>query len=131
MKERMEWGLLGGRIILGLIMLAHGLQKLGAMEHTIAMFDKIGQPAVLAYTAAIVEAIGGAFLIAGLFVIPSAILLGLTMLGAIVLAKLQMGLIGGYEFPLSLLGLSLILAFTGSRKLAISEVINSKRKVTQ
>lgn len=130
MKERMEWGLLCGRMILGIIMLAHGIQKLGAMENTIAMFDKIGQPAALAYTAAIIEAIGGAFLITGIFVIPSAIFLGLTMIGAIVLAKLQMGLIGGYEFPLSLLGISVILAFTGSRKFAISEVITKKSKVT-
>lgn len=131
MKERMEWGLLCGRMILGIIMLAHGIQKLGAMENTIAMFDKIGQPAALAYAAAIIEAIGGAFLITGIFVIPSAILLGLTMIGAIVLAKLQMGLIGGYEFPLSLLGISVILAFTGSRKFAISEVITKKSRVTQ
>ena len=130
MKERMEWGLLCGRMILGIIMLAHGIQKLGAMENTIAMFDKIGQPAALAYTAAIIEAIGGAFLITGIFVIPSAIFLGLTMIGAIVLVKLQMGLIGGYEFPLSLLGISVILAFTGSRKFAISEVITKKSKVT-
>ncbi|MYL66035.1 DoxX family membrane protein [Bacillus hwajinpoensis] len=131
MKERMEWGLLCGRVILGIIMLAHGIQKLGAMENTIAMFDKIGQPAALAYAAAIIEAIGGAFLITGIFVIPSAILLGLTMIGAIVLAKLQMGLIGGYEFPLSLLGISVILAFTGSRKFTISEVITKKSRVTQ
>lgn len=131
MKERMEWGLLCGRMILGIIMLAHGIQKLGAMENTIAMFDKIGQPAALAYAAAIIEAIGGAFLITGIFVIPSAILLGLTMIGAIVLVKLQMGLIGGYEFPLSLLGISVILAFTGSRKFAISEVITKKSRVTQ
>jgi len=130
-KERMEWGLLCGRMILGIIMLAHGIQKLGAMENTIAMFDKIGQPAALAYAAAIIEAIGGAFLITGIFVIPSAILLGLTMIGAIVLVKLQMGLIGGYEFPLSLLGISVILAFTGSRKFAISEVITKKSRVTQ
>nr|WP_255462072.1 DoxX family protein [Pseudalkalibacillus hwajinpoensis] len=127
----MEWGLLCGRVILGIIMLAHGIQKLGAMENTIAMFDKIGQPAALAYAAAIIEAIGGAFLITGIFVIPSAILLGLTMIGAIVLAKLQMGLIGGYEFPLSLLGISVILAFTGSRKFTISEVITKKSRVTQ
>ncbi|WP_165999210.1 DoxX family protein [Bacillus sp. Cs-700] len=131
MKEHMEWGLLCGRVILGIIMLAHGIQKLGAMENTIAMFDKIGQPAALAYAAAIIEAIGGAFLITGIFVIPSAILLGLTMIGAIVLAKLQMGLIGGYEFPLSLLGISVILAFTGSRKFAISEVITKKSRVAQ
>ncbi|MGA9290450.1 MAG: DoxX family protein [Anaerobacillus sp.] len=121
MQARVEWGVLGGRLILGIIMLAHGIQKLGGMENTIAMFEKIGQPAWLAYTTAIIEAVGGAFLIAGILVIPSAILLGLTMIGAIVLAKLQAGLIDGYEFPLSLLGLALILAVTGSKKLSLSE----------
>ncbi|MGB7999059.1 MAG: DoxX family protein [Anaerobacillus sp.] len=123
MRARVEWGVLGGRLILGIIMLAHGIQKLGGMENTIAMFEKIGQPAWLAYTTAIIEAVGGAFLIAGIFVIPSAILLGLTMIGAIVLAKLQTGLINGYEFPLSLLGLSMILAVTGSKKLSLSEIM--------
>ncbi|MBN8210868.1 DoxX family protein [Bacillus sp. NTK071] len=128
MESKIEWGLLGGRITLGIIMLAHGIQKLGGMENTIAMFEKIGQPAWLAYATAIIEALGGAFLILGIFVVPSAILLGLTMMGAIVLVKFRMGLIGGYEFPLSLLGLSFILAFTGSRKLAISGVLLNKNK---
>lgn len=121
--SKIEWGLLGGRMTLGIIMLAHGIQKLGGMESTVGMFEKIGQPAWLAYATAIIEAVGGAFLILGIFVVPSAILLGLTMIGAIVLVKFQMGLIGGYEFPLSLLSLSFILAFTGSKKFAISEVL--------
>lgn len=89
--------------------------------------EKIGQPAWLAYFTAIVEAAGGAALILGVFVVPSAIILGLTMLGAIVLAKLQMGLIGGFEFPLSLLGLSIILAVTGSRKFSIAEIITNEK----
>lgn len=113
---------------LGIIMLAHGIQKLSGIEGTVTMFEKIGQPAWLAYATAIIEAAGGAFLILGIFVVPSAILLGLTMIGAIVLVKFQMGLIGGYEFPLSLLGLSFILAFTGSKKFAISEVLLNKNK---
>ena len=124
----MEWGLLGGRIVLSVIMLAHGIQKFGAIGDTIAMFDKIGQPAWIAYATALIEGVGGLFLLLGIFVVPSAILLGLTMVGAIVMVKLPMGLIGGFEFPLSLLGLSFILAMTGSRKFAISELI-SKNKV--
>ncbi|WP_347861489.1 DoxX family protein [Salimicrobium sp. PL1-032A] len=123
MNRRTEWALLAGRIVVGVIMLAHGIQKAGAMENTIAMFDKIGQPAWLAYMTVVIEGVGGLFLIVGIFIVPSAILLGLTMAAAIVMAKLPMGLIGGFEFPLSLLALSLILAVTGSRKLALSEVI--------
>lgn len=128
MDKKMEWGLLGGRIVLSVIMLAHGIQKFGAIGDTIAMFDKIGQPAWIAYATALIEGVGGLFLLLGIFVVPSAILLGLTMVGAIVMVKLPMGLIGGFEFPLSLLGLSFILAMTGSRKFAISELI-SKNKV--
>ncbi|MCA0989519.1 DoxX family protein [Guptibacillus algicola] len=127
MSGRVEWGLLAGRLILGIIMLAHGIQKLAGIENTIAIFEKIGQPAWLAYVTAIVEAIGGASLILGIFVVPSAIILGMTMVGAIVLAKLPMGLIGGFEFPLSLLGLSIILAVTGSRKYSLSSVVTSQR----
>ncbi|SDJ53428.1 DoxX family protein [Salimicrobium halophilum] len=127
MNKKVEWGLLVGRVVLGVIMLAHGIQKAGAMDNTIAMFDKIGQPAWLAYITVLIEGVGGLFLILGMFVVPSAILLGLTMAGAIVMAKLPMGLIGGFEFPLSLLALSLILAATGSRKLALSEVITKSR----
>ncbi|SDY08813.1 DoxX family protein [Salimicrobium album] len=128
MNKRMEWGLLAGRIVLGVIMLAHGLQKAGAIDNTIATFDQIGQPALLAYITVLIEIDGGLALILGIFVVPSAILLGLTMIGAIVLAKLPAGLIGGFEFPLSLLALSIVLAATGSRKLAISEVITKYRK---
>ncbi|GEN52617.1 DoxX family protein [Halobacillus faecis] len=128
MDKKMEWGLLGGRIVLGVIMLAHGIQKFGAIGDTIAMFESIGQPAWLAYTTALIEGVGGLFLLLGIFVVPSAVLLGLTMVGAIVMVKLQMGLIGGFEFPLSLLGLSIILAMTGSRKYAISELISKKMK---
>ncbi|WP_226584664.1 DoxX family protein [Halobacillus litoralis] len=127
MQKRIEWGLLGGRLILGIIMLAHGVQKLGNMEAAIQTFNKIGQPASLAYVAAVTEAIGGGFLILGILVVPSAVILGLTMIGAIILAKLPSGLIGGFELPLSLLGLSLILAVTDSRKLSLSQLIHSKK----
>ncbi|WP_345239326.1 DoxX family protein [Pontibacillus salipaludis] len=126
MDKKIGWVLFVGRVILGVIMMAHGFQKLGHMENTVQMFSKLGQPEWLAYVTAVIEAVGGLSLLVGLFVVPSAILLGLTMVGAIVLVKLPAGLIGGFEFPLALLGLSIILAVTGSDKLSVSHLINNK-----
>ncbi|MBA2176625.1 DoxX family protein [Halobacillus locisalis] len=125
MSQRVEWALLIARIILGVIMIAHGFQKIVGMEQTIQTFDQIGLPPIMAYATAWIEAIAGLTVLVGLYVVPSSILLGLTMIGAIVLVKLPMGLIGGYEFPLALLGFSIILALTGSRKWSLGNMIGS------
>ncbi len=124
MNKRLEVGLLIGRIILGVIMLAHGVQKLMMMDNTVQMFDAIGLPNFMAYLTALIEAGAGITLILGLFVVPSAALLGLTMVAAIVLVKFKAGLVEGYDFPLSLLGLAAILTFTNSRLLAVSSLFN-------
>ena len=127
MKNRVEWSLLIGRVILGIIMVAHGMQKIMGMEKTIGMFDQIGLPPVMAYITAIIEAVGGLTLMIGFYVIPSAIAIAVTMFGAIVLVKFKMGLIGGYEYPLTLLGLSVMLAIAGSDKWSLMNVINKQR----
>ncbi|WP_226676068.1 DoxX family protein [Rossellomorea aquimaris] len=131
MNKRVEWSLLIGRVILGMIMVAHGMQKIMDMEQTIGMFDQIGLPPIMAYTTAIIEAVGGLMVIIGFYVIPSAAALAVTMLGAIVLVKFKMGLIGGYEFPLVLLALSVMLSITGSDKWSVMSALNKQRqKVT-
>ncbi|PFA70332.1 doxX family protein [Bacillus sp. AFS015802] len=131
MNNRVEWSLLIGRVILGMIMVAHGLQKIMNMEQTIRMFDQIGLPPIMAYTTTVIEAAGGLMLIIGFYVIPSAVALAVTMLGAIILVKFKMGLIGGYEFPLVLLALSVMLSITGSDKWSVMSVLDKqRRKVT-
>ncbi|WP_064093480.1 DoxX family protein [Rossellomorea aquimaris] len=128
MNKRMEWAFLIGRVILGVIMMAHGFQKIIGMEQTIAMFDQIGLPPVFAYAASIIEAVAGLTVLIGFYVVPSSILLALTMAAAIVLVKFKMGLIGGYEFPLALLGLSVMLSLTGSRKWSLRALMNEQTK---
>ena len=127
MKSRVEWSLLVGRIVLGVIMVAHGMQKIMGMEQTIGMFNQIGLPPIMAYITAVIEAVAGLTLIIGFYVIPSAIALAITMFGAIILVKFKMGLIGGYEFPLALLGLSVMLSIAGSNKWSLMNVINKQR----
>ncbi|MCD5323353.1 MULTISPECIES: DoxX family protein [Pontibacillus] len=128
MDEKIGWGLFLGRLVLGVIMVAHGCQKLGHMEDAVQLFHRMGQPAWLAYVTAIIETGGGLLLVVGLFVVPAAMLLGLTMIGAIVLVHLPQGLIGGFEFPLALLGISMILAMTGSDKLSLAEIFKNRKE---
>jgi putative oxidoreductase len=90
------------------------------------MFNQIGLPPIMAYTTAIIEAVAGLTLIIGFYVIPSAIALSITMFGAIILVKFKMGLIGGYDFPLALLGLSIMLSIAGSNKWSLTGIIDKQ-----
>jgi putative oxidoreductase len=128
MNQKTEWGLFIARIILGGIMFAHGVQKFMMMDMMVKMFaEGFGLPGFLAYVVAIVEVLGGAALILGLFVEISAIAIGLLMIGAMLTVKLPMvgffgnGKMPGYELDLALLALSIVLALTGSKKMAISK----------
>jgi putative oxidoreductase len=118
MKHRVEWGLLIGRVIFGIIMLAHGIQKWKGIDIAVSSFSENGLPAFLVYAVATIEAAGGLAVILGIFVPIASALLGLVMIGAIIMVKFPSGLIGGYELNLALLGLAVVLTFGGSRKWA-------------
>jgi len=134
MTTRVEWGLLIGRLILGITMFAHGIQKFMMMDMMVGMFtDMFGLPGFMAYVTAIIETVAGLAIILGLFVEISAIFLGLIMLGAIFTVKLPMvgffgnGQMAGYELDLALLGLSVILAVAGSRMFAVSSLFSNQK----
>ncbi|WP_252314375.1 DoxX family protein [Sinobaca sp. H24] len=119
MNKQTEWALVVGRMILGAIMLTHGVSKFIGLDGLLAQFDVLGFPAALAYVTVFVEAGAGATLLLGIFVRISAALLGFTMAGAIILVDFQYGLIQGYELPLVLLGLSAVLTLVKTRKGAL------------
>ncbi|MCF8569967.1 DoxX family protein [Gordonia sp. HY002] len=98
------------RVILGIIFLAHGCQKLfvNGMDATSAGFDMMGAPlpTLSAWVAAILEFAGGIALIAGIAVPLVALLLIFDMIGAIFIAHIDAGFWssdGGYELPLALI----------------------------
>lgn len=122
MNKQTEWALVVGRMILGTIMLTHGVTKFIGLDGLLAQFEILGFPAALAYVTVFVEAGAGATLLLGIFVRISAALLGLTMAGAIVLVDFQYGLIQGYELPLVLLGLSAVFTLVKTRKGALYPV---------
>lgn len=113
------------RIVIGLIFVAHGGAKLfGGVSGTVEFFGHLGIPLPLlaAWLITLLEFVGGMFLIVGLFVLPTAILLAVHMLVGIILVHIPNGFFvigpdaaGGYEFNLLLIAglLSLLLGGPG------------------
>lgn len=107
-----------GRVILGIIFIVHGWQKLHTMgiDSTSAMFDKWGVPAheAAAYYATWVEFVGGILIILGLLLPLVSILLIVDMAGAIIYVHADHGFwVGddGYEFPLALIAALIAVGF--------------------
>lgn len=125
------------RIPVGIILMAHGAQKLFGwfggygLEGTGQWMASIGlAPGVLmAFLAGSAEFFGGLFLILGLLTRPAAIVTAFTMIVAIFSVHFENGLFlsnNGYEFGLALLAASVSLAISGSGKLALDESLTKK-----
>jgi putative oxidoreductase len=125
------------RLGAGLIFTAHGSQKLFGwfggygLEGTAGWMESIGlAPGILmAAAAGGAEFFGGLLLIAGLLVRPTAFILAITMLVAIITVHLQNGLFmsnNGYEFGLALLVISMGLAVRGAGSLSVDSLLQTK-----
>ncbi len=126
---RIKYGLLILRVVVGIVFVVHGAQKV--FEQTVPgvaqFFSQIGAPLpqITAPFIAYLEFGGGILLILGLLTPLVAGLLAGNMLGAIVLVHFPNGFYasnGGYEFVLTLLGASLALLLTGPGALALDGV---------
>ena len=127
--ERMRpFTALVGRVVLGAIMMAHGWGKViprGSLynfAHTVA---HLGLPYWLGYVAAFTEFFGGIALILGLLTPIAALGIAIEMAVAIMKVDLRHGLTGpqGYEFPLSLLALALMILADGPGYLAVDRLL--------
>lgn len=116
------------RIVVGVVFLAHGYQKLFKMgfHGTSGMFGHMGipAPAVAAVVVTLVEFVGGILLITGLATRIPAALLTIDMLVAVLVVHLRHGFMGpmGVEFPLTLLAASLCLALSGGGKASVKRL---------
>lgn len=132
-----DWSPLALRLPLGVIFVAHGAQKLfGAfggygLEGTGQFMESIGlTPGVLmAGAAGSAEFFGGLLLIAGLLVRPSALVLAVTMIVAILTVHIGNGLFmanNGYEFGLALLAGTVALMVSGAGRLSVDQVLGRR-----
>ena len=114
-----QWGLTVLRVIVGIVFLIHGAQKLFVFGfHGVAgMLGGLGipVPAVSAVILTLVEFLGGIALILGVVTRWAAALIAIDMMVAVLLVHLKNGFFNpkGYEYPLTLLAACIALILSG------------------
>ncbi|MGG1634527.1 DoxX family protein [Paenibacillus sp. FSL A5-0031] len=127
-------GLLVVRVVVGLLFVGHGAQKLFGWfggygpKGTGGWMESIGiKPGVaMAVAAGLMELIGGLLFVAGLLTPLAAVLIVLTMLGAIVKVHGPNGIwatANGYEYNLVLVAIAIGIALTGAGEYSIDALI--------
>lgn len=127
----LDVGLLVIRVVIGLLFIGHGAQKLFGWfggygpKGTGGWMDSIGiKPGVaMAVVSGLMELMGGLSFGIGLFAEVGAALIALTMLGAIVKVHGKNGIwstANGYEYPLVVLAVVIGVAFAGAGAYALT-----------
>lgn len=133
-KMSMALGLLVVRLVVGLLFVGHGAQKLFGWfggygpKGTGGWLESIGvKPGVaMAIVAGLMELVGGALFAAGLLTPLAAALIVMTMLVAIVKVHGQNGLwatANGYEYNLVLAAIAIGIALTGAGQFSLDALI--------
>ena len=124
-------GLLGIRIALGAVMIAHGFPKVsGGMSHVIPMVTSIGFPSWMAYIVAATEFIGGIMVLAGLLTRFVAIAIFVEMLVIIGKIKWHNGFTGqnNYQFELMIAAVAFGLIFFGAGSISLDRALFGKAR---
>ena len=127
----MAYGLLLLRVFTGVAFAGHGTQKLFGWwggygpQGTGGFFSSLGyQSGVqMAVIAGLGEAVGGTLLALGLLTPVAGTLLAIVMLNAIATVVWPKGLLGGYEFELTLLTVAIALVATGPGEISLDDAI--------
>lgn len=122
------------RVALGVVFLAHGLDKLfgcfggGGLSETTQQFAELGlnPPQFQALMAGVMEALGGLFVLLGLFTRVGGAMIAATMVVAIVVVHGPNGLFardGGFEYPLVALASAISLMLSGGGWAAVDRTL--------
>lgn len=132
-----DLALLIARIGVGIVFIAHGMQKFTTwgIGGTASSFEQMGipLPGVSAWFAALVETLGGVALLVGVALPLAGVLLAVVMAGALFFAHLGSGLFaadGGYEYVLVLAVAALALGFNGGRYTLDNALTKDKPKTS-
>ena len=118
--NKRELGMFILRVVVGIVFIAHGWQKIGNIEGVIGFFDSLGFAPFLAYVVAYAEFLGGIAILLGIYSRLAGYLLAVVMLVAIFKVKLSGGLLGGYELDLVLLASLLAISWNGAGPYSVS-----------
>ena len=132
-SRRVDTGLLILRIVIGIVFLMHGGQKLFVygFAGVTGAFGQMGvpMPSITGPLTAIVEFLAGGALVIGLLTRLAAFGLAIDMLGAILMVHLKGGFFmpQGYEFALTLLAANVAIAIAGAGYYSLDRVIAERR----
>ena len=132
-STRLDLALAVLRVLVGVVFLAHGGQKLFVygFDGVIGAFGQMGVPAagLTGPLTALVEFFGGLALVAGLLTRFAGFGLAVVMLGAIVFVHLAAGFFAphGFEFPMTLLAAAIALAIAGPGRFSLDHLIATRR----
>lgn len=117
------------RIVVGFIFFMHGFMKFqGGIANTVEAFEKIGLPGIMAYFIAAIELVGGISLILGYGSKFVALAFAVIMIGAITMVKWSKGLLGGYEFELTLFVMSIYVMLDDEPYLALDNRFEKEKE---
>jgi len=123
-------GLLVLRLELGVIMIAHGWQKIADhLQGIIGVVHHMGLPSFMAYLVVAAEFGGGILIVIGFLTRLAALAIFVDMLVAVLKVHLPHGLFsnqGGFEFPMICGAVAFALIFTGAGPIAIDWLWGSK-----
>ena len=132
-RSAIAWALLVARVVVGIIFMAHGSQK---------MFGAFGGPGLagvvkflgpVGYLVAVDEFFGGLGLLVGVLTRFSAFWLIVDMTGAIILVHGKNGFFlgpkPGFEFALALIGLLAVILLAGPGRFTLSRLLHLPRHI--
>lgn len=137
MTTRAGWGITVLRLIVGIIFMAHGSQKLfgwfggGGLAGTAQFMESLGLTpgTLMAALSGGAEFFGGLALVIGLLARPAAVALIGLLLVAIFSVHIHNGLFmqnNGYEFALALLGGAVAVLFEGAGRASVDAAISKR-----
>jgi putative oxidoreductase len=126
------------RIMLGIVFIPHGLQKVFGFSGTMDFFTaKLGIPAIFAFLAIMAEFLGSWGLITGLFTRVAAFGIAVNMVVAVYMLHWQNGFFmnwfgnqkgEGYEYHILVVAIALALMIKGGGKWSIDRALTEKVK---
>lgn len=134
-----SFSLMIARVVLGAVILPHGLQKTlglfggGGYEATVGFFESMGLPAIVGILIILAESAGAIGLIVGFLGRFCALGIAAVMGGAIYMVHLQHGFFmnwfgnqqgEGIEYHILAIGLALVVLIGGSGKLSIDSMFS-------